>query len=128
MQLIDSHCHPQFEGFDDPAKLLAEAAEVSVTKLIAVGTTLDDSEKAAGLAEAFDNIWASAGVHPHDAANFLADKSADNRLQEILNKSRVVAVGEIGLDFYKNYAAKNDQLAALRRQLDATAALGKPYI
>lgn len=128
MQLVDSHCHPHFSNFADKPTLLADAAAAGVGRLIAVGTTLADSRAAVEFAADHKNVWASAGVHPHEAEKFNRHKGADQELLEILNKSSIIAVGEIGLDFYKNFASKDDQIAALRSQIEATLASGLPYI
>jgi TatD DNase family protein len=129
MELIDSHCHPYFPKLIDQLdQVLDRAEQAGVKRIIAVGTTLADSQQASELAGKYDNIWASAGVHPHDAAAFLADKAGIDNLKTILNKSRIVAVGEIGLDYYKNYSARDDQVNALRTQIEATLELNLPYI
>jgi TatD DNase family protein len=129
VELVDSHCHPYFPALiDDVDGVLERAGQAGVKKIIAVGTTLADSQQAVELAGRYDQVWAGVGVHPHEAARFIQNKDAQAELKEILNKSRVVAVGEIGLDFYKNYAAKDDQIKALRLQIEATHELGLPYI
>lgn len=128
MQLVDSHCHPQFDNFPDKSAVLEAAKAAGVTKIVAVGTTLDDSERAAEFAGKYDWVVASAGVHPHEAAAFNADKTSLIRLSNILNKSSIVAVGEVGLDYYKNYSSRQEQLKALRAQIEATLELNLPYI
>lgn len=129
MQLVDSHCHPYFSQLAaDIEAVLSRAKAAGVGRMIAVGTTLADSQQAIALAQRYEGIWAAAGIHPHEAAAFNASKTALDTLKEILNKSRIVAIGEIGLDYYKNYAAKGEQITALRRQIEATIDLGLPYI
>ncbi len=141
MEYIDTHCHPHFDDFlPDPEKILADAAEAGVGRMIAVGTTLADSQKAIDFAGAHKNVWASAGVHPHDAAAFLADATSPEKLKQLLNKSSthtpknkfsggpIVAIGEIGLDFYKNYSPKQDQIDCLKRQIEIGLPLGLPFI
>jgi TatD DNase family protein len=129
MDLIDTHCHPHFDNFlPEPGKILAAAAADGVRRVVAVGTTVDDSRRAIKFAAGHDNVWATAGVHPHEAAKFIADKNAQNRLAEILDSSSICAVGEIGLDYYKNYSPKEDQIATLRRQIELGASSGLPFI
>ncbi|HVO86274.1 MAG TPA: TatD family hydrolase [Candidatus Binatia bacterium] len=141
MEFVDTHCHPYFDALaGNIEQVIGDAKKAGVTRLISVGTNLDDSAKAIAIAEAYDNVWASVGVHPHEVSEFLADKQAEQRLLELLNKSStltpknkfsggpVVAVGEIGLDYFKNYSSREDQLAALRRQIEVTLELKLPYI
>lgn len=129
MEFIDSHCHPHFENYASDADKVIEAAEkLGVKKIIAVGTTLQDSERAVQFASARPNIWATAGVHPHDAAAWVKNNQAINRLTKILDSSSIVAVGEIGLDYYKNFSSKQDQIKTLRQQIDGTIDLNLPYV
>ena len=129
MEFIDSHCHPHFDVFSsDPDGVLQSAAEVGVKRVIAVGTTLADSQKAIDFAVARSNVWASAGVHPHEASEFLQNTEAQGQLTQLLNKSSIVAVGEIGLDYYKNYAPQKDQLACLQQQIEIGLPTGLPFI
>lgn len=130
MELVDTHCHLQFDGFsgriDD---VIASAAEAQVRRLICVGTTLDDSRKALALAKNYDNVWGTIGVHPHDAGNFvkLVNKSS-NLLDAIGNSPKLVAIGEIGLDYFKNYSQKADQKHALRLQIESGLGRNLPLI
>lgn len=130
MELTDTHCHPFFPKLAARAEqVIADARAAGVTKIIAVGTSLADSGKALDFAGRFGNVWASIGVHPHEAENFLADKTADKQLRELLNKSsNMVAIGEIGLDYYKNPSSKEAQLELLRRQIEMTKDMGLPYV
>jgi len=141
MEFIDTHCHPHFDNFlPDSEVILETAAKAGVKRVIAVGTTLADSQKAIDFASVRSNVWASAGVHPHEASEFLQNTNAHRQLTELLNKSStptpknkfsggpVVAVGEIGLDYYKNYAPQKDQLACLRQQIEIGLPTGLPFI
>src|SRR5665213_1462649 len=129
MQLVDSHCHIHFDKFeDDVAGVVERAKQAGVTKMITVGCTLADSAKACALAAQYDNVWASVGAHPHDGADFLDDEASAAKLLKLAGKSKVVAVGEIGLDYFKDYVPRDKQKATLIAQLDATSELGLPYI
>jgi len=129
MEFVDTHCHPHFSDFlPDPGQMINDAKTAGVTKLIAVGTTLADSSRAIDFAQNHAGIWSSAGTHPHEAREFLADKKSPDRLIKLLNKLSIVAVGEIGLDYYKNISPADAQLAALRSQIEATKHLDLPYI
>ncbi len=78
------------------------------------------------LAAKYDNVWAAAGVHPHDAKDFPDDGA--EQLNKLLSQPKVVAVGEMGLDFFKNYSPKDNQIKILRQQIEASLASGLPYI
>lgn len=127
MNLVDSHAHPHFDKFADPDQVLKDAAAVGVKRVIAVGTTLDDSQRAIDFAALRNNVWATAGVHPHDAKTFIEDSQAQS-LQELLALPKVVAVGEIGLDYYKNYTSKEDQIKAFREQIEIGQAAELPFV
>lgn len=122
MNLVDTHAHPHFDQFSDPDGLLKNAAGAGVNKIIAVGTTLADSKKAIDFANAHKNVWATVGVHPHDA------KAIIEGLQELLALPKVVAVGEIGLDYFKNIAPKENQIKALREQIEIGLKTGLPFV
>lgn len=129
MDLVDTHCHIHFEKYPiDADKAIANARAAGVNRLICVGTTLADSKRAIGFAAARENIWTTAGVHPHAAAQFTQDKPTQDEFKKILNKSSISAIGEIGLDYYKNYSSKEDQRKALRLQIEAGMELDLPFI
>lgn len=129
MQLVDTHCHPHFDVFhSNPQRIIDDANAVGVNRLIAVGTTLVDSERAIKFAAAHKNVWASAGIHPHDADDFLADPSAEDRLKKLLSESSIIAVGEIGLDYYKLHSSPEQQLKLFRLQLELGKSLELPFI
>lgn len=129
MELIDTHCHVHFKDYPlDPEGAIKAAQKKGVTRLVCVGTTLKDSRLAAEFARAHDNVWASAGVHPHDASKFNEDAASQDELKKILNKSSICAVGEIGLDYYKNYSPREEQQKALRLQIEAGLPTGLPFI
>lgn len=127
MNLVDSHAHPHFDKFSDPDQLLKSAAAVGVKRIIAVGTTLDDSQRAIDFAQAYDNVWATAGVHPHDAKNFTEGLQGLS-LQELLALPKVVAVGEVGLDFFKQYSNKDIQIKAFRQQIEIGLGMNLPFV
>jgi TatD DNase family protein len=130
MQLIDSHCHLYFEALvSDESAVLERAEAAGITKMINVGTSLADSQKAVDMASNHNNIWASVGVHPHEASEFLSQKSSSQELLDLLsNSEKVVAVGEIGLDYYKNHSPKEDQIKLLQRQIELGLPSGLPFI
>jgi TatD DNase family protein len=126
--LVDTHCHldaAQFAG-DPVAALVARAAAAGVTRLVTVGTDLITSAAAVRLAESHPNVWATVGVDPNDCADF--DAAAGARLAALAASPRVVAVGEIGLDYYWNRAPREVQQAAFRAQLALADELGLPVV
>ncbi len=129
MELIDTHCHLQFDSYiSKEDEFLSRASQAGVKSVICVGTTLSDSEKAVKLAKTKHNVWASTGVHPHDAASFLADASGSKKLRKLGGQPRVVAIGETGLDYYRQISAKTEQQRALRAQIEASLELDLPLI
>lgn len=117
-ELVDTHCHIHSQWYKlDPDAVLKHATGEGVTKIICVGTDVEDSRRAVAFAADRANCWASVGVHPHDSRKEL-DRVTE--LDEILEKApsgKVVAIGEIGLDFYYNHSPKKEQLATLHYQI-----------
>ena len=128
--LIDTHAHLDYTDFDeDRVQVLARAAERGVTEIISIGTRVDSSTRAVELAENFPQVWATVGIHPNEA-----DEAPDDvieRLRALAKSSRVVAIGEIGLDYHhlpesEEAIAKNKakQAALFRAQLGLAVELG----
>ena len=115
--MIDTHAHLDALD-DDPADVIARAREAGVTRILTVGTA-----QAVELAERFDEVWAIVGIHPHEAAT--GDVGEIRRLQE---HPKVVAVGETGLDWYRDYAPRDDQRRIFEAQLGLATELGKPVV
>jgi TatD DNase family protein len=128
--LIDTHAHLDYTDYDpDRAEVISRATDAGVTEIISIGTRIDSSTRAAELAENFPNIWATVGIHPCDADN--APEDAIEQLRALAQSSRVVAIGEIGLDYHhlpenpaEVEANKQRQANLFRRQLALTAELG----
>jgi TatD DNase family protein len=119
MEFVDTHCHLQFDKFEaNRQEIYNSAAAAGVKQIICVGTSLEDSHKAWHYAHDQDGVWASAGVHPHEAAQFLQDPDNKAKLTNLLKMSKVVAAGEIGLDYYKSTTPKDIQEKAFRLQLE----------
>lgn len=125
--LIDSHAHLMFPQYKkDLDDVLARACEAGVGQIVNVGTNLDTSRMAIGLAEANDDVFASAGFHPADSER--ADDRALAELPSLLAHSRVVAVGETGLDFFRDYAPRDVQERSFRAHIRCAMDLGLPLI
>lgn len=129
MEFVDTHCHLQFEKLREREdQILAEAAKAGITKMICVGTTLADSKLAVDVTKKHKSVWVATGTHPHDAAGFLADVNAPKKLKKLAAETKVVAVGETGLDYYRQMSSKQDQQAVLRAHIEIGLELGRPII
>ena len=126
--MIDSHAHllPEYFRDDEIEGVLERAREAGVSAVVNVGTRLDDSAQAIALAAARPEVWATAGVHPHEAAALTADALV--RLRELLRQPRVVAVGECGLDYHYDHAPRDVQREALRLQVRLARECGLPLV
>jgi len=125
--LVDSHCHlnlPEVEA-DLPA-VMQRAAEAGVHTIVVPGIDLASSRRAVELAERWPSVYAAVGVHPHHAGGWSAQARAE--IQALAQSPRVVAIGETGLDFYRNLASRDAQTDAFRAQLDLGAEHGLPVI
>jgi TatD DNase family protein len=125
--LIDSHCHLQFSQFnDDRAQVLDRAWQAGLSAIVAVGTDTDASERALTLAEAHPNIFATVGWHPHQAAQF--DDGERLALRRLAESPKAVALGEIGLDFYRKLSPPETQRAVFQQMLDMAGELRLPVV
>ena len=118
-EIFDTHCHIQFDDYGlDPADVIESARLAGVTRMMSVGCSLHDSQQAIEMASKYDNVWASIGLHPHEASRYVDDESAIQSFRGIANSPKVVAIGETGLDYFYNHSSKEDQKKMLRLQLD----------
>ena len=121
--LIDTHCHlDMLKGTPDEA--LVEAHAAGVDAVVAVGIDLRSSRIAADLAATHNEVYAAVGVHPHDAVGF--DAVVRTGLEQLLTQRHVVAVGECGLDFYRDLAPRDVQREAFAEQLELARSADKP--
>lgn len=125
--LIDSHAHVQDKDLkNDLPGLLERAREAGVTRVVCVGWDLESSREAAALARRYPEIYAVVGVHPHDAKTLNDQVLAG--LMDLCRDSRVVAIGEIGLDFYRDLSPREQQREAFRAQIKLARELRKPIV
>jgi TatD DNase family protein len=123
--LIDSHCHLYMPDFDaDRDGALARARTSGLTAFVAIGYDLASSRQAVALADREPDVYACVAIHPHHAADATGDALA--QLQTLAAHPRVVAIGEIGLDFYRTRAPREIQEAAFRAQLGLAQSLRLP--
>lgn len=127
MQLVDSHAHLDLAQFDgDRQEVLRRAAGAGVVCLVDVGADLASSRRAVALAQVEPRIWAAVGIHPHDAASVTLETLAE--LRAWAGEPRVVAIGEIGLDYYRDLSPRSQQRDAFAAQLALAQELGLPVI
>lgn len=125
--LIDTHAHLEMAPFGkDRADVIARARDSGVGTIISVGIDLRSSRQAIELAETYAEVVAAVGFHPHNVAG-VGERELTN-LAQIAVHPQVVAIGELGLDFYRNYSPRATQLRVLERQLELAAKLDLPVI
>ncbi len=131
MIFIDSHCHIDGEQFDgDRDEVVQRAKDAGIAVMLNIGTgdpKSDDFRRAVAVAEKYENVYASVGVHPHDAK--LYDHNAEANLIDLAKSSqKVIAWGEIGLDYYYDHSPRDVQVDVLRRQIKTARELNLPII
>jgi TatD DNase family protein len=125
--LVDTHAHLDFDKFDaDRPAVIERARAAGVVAIVNVGADLPSSRAAVRLAGEYEGIYAAVGMHPHDARKL--DGAALAELRELAQQPKVVAVGEIGLDFYRDLSPRDVQRRAFQAQLAWAARLGKPVV
>jgi TatD DNase family protein len=126
-ELFDTHAHLHFPDFvDDFDAMMTRARDAGVRRIVTIGTDAETSRAAVAVAERDADVWASVGLHPHDAEQ--GDDAFFAELETLARAPRVVALGEMGLDFFRNLAPRPAQEAAFRRQIALARALGKPVV
>jgi TatD DNase family protein len=125
--ICDSHCHLQDRRFkNEVEKVIRDAKKSGVEKILIPGWDLRSSKEAIEISNKFDNVFAACGVHPHDAKFY--DGAIENRIIELTGNKNVVAVGEIGLDYYRNLSPKEMQIDAFKKQLKIAEERDLPVI
>jgi TatD DNase family protein len=123
--VIDTHAH--LDALDeDPGAVLARARSAGVERVIAVGTGIESCRATVAIAEREEGVYAALGIHPHQAGGEEAERL--NELRELLADANVVAVGETGLDHYRDYAPRERQRELFEAQLALAAEAGKPVV
>jgi TatD DNase family protein len=125
--LVDTHAHLDFSQYDgDLVEVLARAEREGVTRVVTVGYDLDASRRALALAREHAGVRACVGVHPHEAGKVEPDFL--DELEELVEDRRVVGIGEIGLDYYRDRSPRAAQRKVFEQQLDLAARLNKPVV
>ncbi len=125
--LVDSHCHINFDAYaKDREAIMDRARAQGIRRMVNPGTTLEDSQEAVNLAQQYTDVYAAVGVHPHAAAT--RQPTYLEQIRDLARQPKVVALGEIGLDYYRDLAPRRQQAIVFREQLDLAAVLGLPVI
>jgi TatD DNase family protein len=123
--VTDTHAH--LDACEEPADAVVERArEAGVERIVSVGSGLESCRETLAIAARHEGVFAALGIHPHQAADEDAERLAE--LRELLADDSAVAVGETGLDYYRDYAPRDRQLVVFERQLELAAQLGKPVV
>jgi TatD DNase family protein len=144
ISLIDTHCHIQSIGANRGERgtlelwskltdrtandVINDAKDAGVAKLICVGCDVSDSELATEFVESKDNCYASVGIHPHEAKEYIGNASELEKLKTLVKRDKVIAVGECGLDYFYLHSTKEDQEKILRYQLELAKDTNLPVI
>ena len=124
--LVDTGANLAHDSFDDDRdQVLQRAADAGVSRIVVTGSSDESNRKAARLAEEHPGVlWSTAGVHPHHASDYTED--SDAQIRKLATGGRIVAIGECGLDYFRNFSPREAQLAAFRAQLEIAAETGLP--
>lgn len=126
IDLVDSHCHINFEPLDQEVEqVIQRARDNDVNRMLCVSVNLEDYPQVLDLAERFENVYASVGVHPNEQGG--QDPSVDE-LVELASNSHVVAIGETGLDYFRTEKKTEWQISRFRRHIEAAKIIKKPLI
>ena len=126
--MIDSHCHLADAKFQsDLPEVLSRAEQAGVEQFVTIADTIEEGEKCLELAEKYEQVFCTIGVHPHVAKTW-SPESADRVREMAQSSSKVVAIGEIGLDYHYMNSPRDDQLRAFREQIGIAKELGLPIV
>lgn len=127
MNLVDTHAHLDSSRYDrDRAAVISRALDAGVAQMITIGGSLEASRGAVALAQEYPFLYATVGIHPHNAVDLNGEALAE--LRQLAQQPKVVAVGEIGLDFFRDLSPRDVQRRAFQAQLAWAARLGKPVV
>lgn len=125
--LIDTHAHLQWASFDkDREKVISRARKAGVDHIVNIGFDIDGSRKAIELAEKYNGLYATVGIHPHNANQL--NQNVLDELRKLSENPQVVAIGEIGLDYYRNLSPRETQKKAFEAQLFLAEELKLPVV
>lgn len=123
---VDSHCHLDYFDEAEQPEIVRRAADTGVERLVTIGTRVGQAETVKAIAERFPNVWATVGVHPHNAGE--PPMPTVEELVALADHPRVIGVGESGLDFFYDKSPRDDQREGFRRHVRAARAAGLPLV
>ncbi len=127
LHVVDTHAHLDMSEFNsDLEVVLARAAQAGIKTILTIGIDLKSSRQAVELAQRYPGVYAAVGIHPHDAEG--ATQEDISQLETLAKSPRVVALGEMGLDFYRNTSSRDAQLRVFAWQLELANKTGLPII
>ena len=125
--LVDSHCHLDFENFDeDRTETIQRALDAGVGTMVTICTRLSRFEEIRAIARSHDRIWCSVGIHPHQVAE--EERAETGRLVALAADPKVVGIGETGLDYFYDTSPRDDQITSFRAHIAAARETGLPLI
>jgi len=125
--LVDSHCHLDFPDFQaDIDALLERAAAANVGLMVSIGTRISQFDKVLAVAERYDNVYCTVGIHPHEAGREAKTDAA--QLMALAAHPKVIGFGETGLDYFYDHSPREEQRAAFRSHIEAAREAGLPVI
>ena len=127
--LVDSHCHLNFPDFkDDLDEVMARAGQAGVGKMVSICTKLEEFREIAAIAEKYDNVYCSVGVHPHDADEKNAAEVKAEDIIKLTAHPKCVAIGETGLDYFYEHSPRAEQMVSFLEHIKAGRSTGLPVI
>lgn len=125
--LIDTHCHLDFPEFDrDRDEVIKRAKLAGVDYIVNIGSSLQGSRRSLELSERYESVYATVGIHPHEADRF--DKQAEDSIRKLAAGKKVVGIGETGFDYYRNFSKKENQLPLFTSLINIAKDLGLPVV
>ena len=126
-ELVDTHCHLAMDVFqEDLDQVIENARHAGVTKILVPGTDIESSRLAIQLTERYPEVYAAVGVHPHSASSW--EPASADLIRTFVQNPKVVAIGEIGLDFYRNLSPQAVQIDCFREQLTLASEVDLPIV
>ncbi len=124
MEIFETHAHLDSKEFNkDRDQVIQKCLKYGVNKIINIGCDEVTSQKSIDLADQYDFIYATVGYHPHEASSY-----NEQAIEKMAKHPKVVAIGEIGLDYYRNHSAKKDQINAFNKQIELAIKLNLPIV
>jgi TatD DNase family protein len=124
---VDSHCHLELEEYDDDRdRIIGLARDTGVSYMVTVGTEEQHFEKVVRIIDSYPTVYGAIGVHPHNAESY-SDR-LETIIKRFLHHPKIIAYGEIGLDYYRDYSPRDAQIRAFERQIELARVDGLPII